>query len=40
MMKLSNFIHGLKNINITDYGASCGSTVLIHYNLTNKLKLL
>ena len=41
MMKLSKFIHGLKNSNIAGYGASCGSTVLIHYyNLTNKLKLL
>ena len=41
MIKLSNFIHRLKNSNISGYGASCGSTVLIHYyNLTNKLKLL
>ena len=41
MMKLSNFIYKLKDSNIAGYGASCGSTVLIHYyNLTNKLKLL
>jgi len=41
MMKLSKFIHRLKNNNIAGYGASCGSTVLIHYyNLTNKLMLL
>ena len=40
MIKLSNFIHRLKNSNIAKYGY-CGSTVLIHYyNLTNKLKLL
>ena len=41
MVKLSRFISILKNSKIAGYGASCGSTVLIHYyNLNNKLKLL
>lgn len=40
-INLSNFISKFKNKKIAGYGASCGSTVLIHYyNLTNKLHLL
>jgi hypothetical protein len=41
MIKLSKFISNLKDSRIAGYGASCGSTVLIHYyNLNNKLKIL
>jgi hypothetical protein len=41
MIKISKFISNFKNSKIAGYGASCGSTVLIHYyNLNNKLNLL
>ena len=40
-INVANLLYKLGKLRIGGYGASCGSTVLIHYyNLNNKIKLL